>query len=372
MLFRVSLPFHFEYERSFPFTSAVGENWSLYVRKLRDGFVILGVRAEITPPNVEERFVATSARFGNSVADALKTPERAIVGFLRYQRSQNRSSRRWAIGGIPLKTTAPEIPAGVRFPPISQIDKGFFAGLIDPIVSKSGEKVGVIKVFEEVTGEQQVLHQSAVFNIVVTSILWSITVALAAVYLRRTRVAEISCAQIPFLEESDTVEFKSSLRWDVVEKKSNPELEKAVIKAIAGFLNSENGGTLVIGLDDKKQVFGLEHDYSTLNTRPNRDGFEQALRQILINALGERCCARWIKVGFCSLQGKDLCKIAVSPATEPIFLKEKGTDDKIYVRVGNATRPLNAREAVAYAGDRWVAPTLRRSHLRSSAPHPAG
>jgi hypothetical protein len=84
--------------------------------------------------------------------------------------------------------------------------------LIDPIVSKSGQKVGVIKVFEDVTDEQKVLHQSAIFNVVVTAILWSITVALAAAYLRRARVAEISCAQIPFLEESDTVEFKSSLR----------------------------------------------------------------------------------------------------------------------------------------------------------------
>src|SRR5258707_1153783 len=192
MLFRVSLPFNIEYERSFPFTSAVGENWSLHVRKLRDGLVILGVRAEVTPPNVRERFVATSERFGNSIANALKTPERAIDENFDFAVIDNEGTLRWAIGGIPLKTAAPEIPQGVTFPPISQIDKGYFAGLIDPIVNKSGQKVGVIKVFEEVTGEQQVLHQSAIFNSVVAAVLSIVTVTLAAAYLRRTRVAEIS------------------------------------------------------------------------------------------------------------------------------------------------------------------------------------
>ena len=371
MLPKVSFPFRFEYDRPFQFTSEVGEKWNLYVHRLSDGLVILGVRDAMTPPNINERFAKSAARFGNSAADATKTPERAIDEAFDFAIIDNDGMLRWGISGIPLKTATPEIPDRNILAPVQLLDGNLYSSFIEPVTSKSGQKVGVIRVFEDVTDEQRVLHQSAIFNVAIAAVLWSLTVGVAAMFLRHARASEISCAQIPYLEESDTVEFKSSLRWDAAEKKSNPELEKAVVKAVAGFLNSEGGGTLVIGVDDTKQIVGLESDYSTLKTRPNRDGFEQTLRQILVNAVGERCCARWIKVRFCSLQGKDICKIAVRPATEPIFVKEKGTDDRIYVRVGNATRPLNAREAVAYAADRWAAPTLRRTHLRSSAPHPA-
>jgi hypothetical protein len=144
---------------------------------------------------VEERFVADSARFGNSVADALKTPERAIDESFEWAIIDTEGTLRWAIGGIPLKSASPAIPERPTLTPISPMDKGLYAILVDPVISKSGQKVGVIKAFEDVTDEQRVLHQSAIFNIVVTAILWSITVALAAAYLRRTRVASLPAAR---------------------------------------------------------------------------------------------------------------------------------------------------------------------------------
>jgi hypothetical protein len=235
------------------------------------------------------------------------------------------------------------------------------------VTSKSGSKVGVIKAFEDVTDEQKVLRQSATFNVFIAAMLWGVTVALATLYLRRVRVSAISCAQIPSLEESDTVEFKSSLRWDYKLQKENPVLEKQVVKAVVGFLNSETGGNLVIGMNDEKQVLGLEPDYSTLNERPNRDGFEQKLQQVLFAAIGERCCARWLKISFCSLQGKDLCLVKINPASEAIYSREKDSQDTLYVRIGNTTRPLNAREAVAFAADRWSVTTLHWLNRRGGA-----
>jgi hypothetical protein len=179
----------------------------------------------------------------------------------------------------------------------------------------------VISAFEDVTGEQKVLHQSAIFNGFIAAILWGITLVVATLYLRRVRVTEIVCAQIPFLEESDTeVEFKSSLRWSYKANKSDRELEKVVVKTVAGFLNSYRGGNLIIGLSDQGQVLGLQSDYSTLNTRPNRDGFEQALRNVLANAFGEGPSATWIKVFARS--DKDLCVVKVSQAMEPIYPKK--------------------------------------------------
>jgi predicted HTH transcriptional regulator len=203
--------------------------------------------------------------------------------------------------------------------------------------------------------------------VIIAAILWSLTVVLVAAFLRRVRVAEIACAQIPFLEESDTVEFKSSLRWSYKANKSDRESEKVVVKTVTGFLNSYRGGNLIIGLSDQGQVLGLQPDYSTLNSRPNRDGFEQALRNVLVNAFGEGPCAAWIKVRFCSVQAKDLCVLKVSPAMELIYPREKGiADHTLHVRIGNTTTPLSAREAVAYARDRWSGVSLRPSAFRRS------
>jgi uncharacterized membrane protein len=40
-----------------------------------------------------------------------------------------------------------------------------------------------------------------------------------------------------------------------------------LIKTIAGFLNSEFGGTVLIGVIDDGTIFGLEDDYATFSNR---------------------------------------------------------------------------------------------------------
>lgn len=140
---------------------------------------------------------------------------------------------------------------------------------------------------------------------------------------RRTKKA-ISCAQIPFLNEGETVEFKSSLRWDYAKQKPSKEVERAIVKTVVGFLNSQKGGTLIIGMSDSKEIIGLQPDYSSFKSvKPDRDGLEQVLLQILITSVGERLCARWVKTRFCSLQGRELCVVSVAPAREPVFLDEE-------------------------------------------------
>jgi predicted HTH transcriptional regulator len=59
------------------------------------------------------------------------------------------------------------------------------------------------------------------------------------------------------------LEFKSSLRWGVPEGGVNKTLEKVIVKTIAGFLNSKDGGTLLIGVADNGTILGLEGDYGS-------------------------------------------------------------------------------------------------------------
>jgi hypothetical protein len=367
MISQVSLPFAVEYDHPVRFLSEVGEDWHLYVHKLRDGVVVLGVRTEIAPEDVGGLFASNVARFGASVGDALNTPTRAIHETLDYAIINENGVLLGALGGIPLKASSPAIAAKPTLIPARQIDNKTYVALLEPVVSKSGQTVGLVSVFEDVTSDQRILRKSAVFNGIVAAVLWVITVVFSAVYLRRVRPSAIPCAQIPFLDESETVEFKSSLRWDYAKQKTSKEIERAIVKTIVGFLNSEAGGTLIIGISDSKEVLGLQSDYASFKSaKADRDGFEQTLRQTLILAVGERRCARWVKTRFCSLQGKELCVVTVAAASEPVFLQEDA-GGQLYVRVGNSTRPFGVQEALAYARDRWGG--LPRSHThRPTAP----
>jgi hypothetical protein len=355
--------------RVVPFVSDVGERWNLYLHPLSDrGIVILGVRSEVALENLEQLFAQNAARFGTTIGEALHTPERAIHESVEYAIIDANGVLRWAIGGIPLKAAVADIPDHSTLVPVRHVAEKVYSTFLDPIVSQSGMRVGLISVFDDITDEQRMLRNSAIFNGVVATFVWLATVALAAAYLRRVRPDEISCSQIPFLDESEHVEFKSSLRWDYVNQKMNRELEKATVKTVAGFLNSEGGGTLVIGVSDRNEPLGLEPDYSTLKTRQDRDGFEQALRQTLINAVGEHCCASFVKIRFCTLKGKEICVVTVAPAREEVYVEEEGRPI-MYVRIGNTSRPLNVKEAVAYAKDRWGG-AIHWSRFRHPAPQP--
>jgi hypothetical protein len=144
--------------------------------------------------------------------------------------------------------------------------------------------------------------------------------------------------------ESERLEFKSSIRWDFQQQRSNKTLEAVIAKSIAGFMNHK-GGNLLIGVNDSGQVVGLENDYQTLRHQ-NRDGFERCLMDIIKTWLGGDVCSL-VHCVFDEIEGKDICRIIIEPSVTPVYCN---TDKlaKYYVRAGNSTRELDAREAFAH------------------------
>ena len=149
--------------------------------------------------------------------------------------------------------------------------------------------------------------------------------------------------------ESDSLEFKSSFRWDLRENKVNRALEGVVLKTIAGYMNG-SGGTLLIGVADDGDIVGLDHDYPTLK-KPDRDGFEQALMTAIATKLGADAC-RNVQVIFHIVDSKEVCRVIVAPTRRPVYLKE-GDAPRLYVRTGVSTRELNVQEAVNYTSEHW-------------------
>lgn len=150
--------------------------------------------------------------------------------------------------------------------------------------------------------------------------------------------------------ESELVEFKSSARWDYREQRINKTLEQVIVKTLASFLNAR-GGTLLIGVEDSAQVCGLEADYATLGKRPDRDGYQQFIIQLVSSSLGKNACAD-LSVSFFPAQAKEICVIRASASAAPIYLDDQG-HSKLFVRLGNTSQELTGRQAVEYVQSRW-------------------
>ncbi|MCM3883896.1 HsdR family type I site-specific deoxyribonuclease [Frankia sp. R82] len=153
-------------------------------------------------------------------------------------------------------------------------------------------------------------------------------------------------------EEDFTVEFKSTARWDLREGKPNKAMEDAVVKTVAGFLNTD-GGTLLIGVDDSGAVLGLDHDYDRVRPK-NGDGFVNWLTTHLINALGHPPVTR-IRARIVVHGGKQLCRVDVARHSEPVWAKTSKAERVLFARFNNSTRSVPPDEAEAYVGLRWPA-----------------
>lgn len=147
--------------------------------------------------------------------------------------------------------------------------------------------------------------------------------------------------------ENEKREFKSTLRWNVREGKQDEQMTIAVIKAVAAFLNSKDGGTLFIGVADDGSITGTE-----LDQFENDDKFLHHLHQKLSATIGEHATAAFVRSSMHTVEAKRVCEVHCSPADSPVFLKLKGTEE-FYIRSGPRSIPLAPSELLKYNASRF-------------------
>lgn len=145
--------------------------------------------------------------------------------------------------------------------------------------------------------------------------------------------------------EGAAVEFKSSARWDYREQRLNKVLEMVTAKTLAGFLNAE-GGLLVLGVDDAGKLLGLGHDFKTLSKHPDRDGYQQFLINLVTKTLG-KVAATFVKIGFCTREGREICVVHAEPSHRPVFVDDQ-PQPHFYLRSGNTTQELSGQDSLDY------------------------
>ena len=168
--------------------------------------------------------------------------------------------------------------------------------------------------------------------------------------------APITLAEMIAEGESEELEFKQTLRWDAKEGRVNKGLEEVVIKTVAAFANSREGGTLLIGVTDAGEALGLDQDYSALGDA-DRDRFELHLRNLFSEAFGQTFTSTKLRVSFPRVNETEICKIDVSPADHALVVETKDKNgvkaEKLYVRNGNSSPEMPLSEIQAFLAQRF-------------------
>ena len=162
--------------------------------------------------------------------------------------------------------------------------------------------------------------------------------------------------------ESMHLEYKPSLRT-LVSGQVSKIRETEILRTIAAFSNSRDGGTLLIGVTDSGVPAGLTGDYASLHRhgKNDRDVFQLHLINIVVSSMGAAAAAN-LSAQFHTIDGADLCRVHVQPSALPV--EAKVTTEKsgqlhkktaFYVRIGNSTHELNPTEKAKYLLNRWPA-----------------
>lgn len=149
--------------------------------------------------------------------------------------------------------------------------------------------------------------------------------------------------------EHEHLEFKASLRWDNAKGSVNKELEYAIARTVAGFMNT-NGGVLIIGVNDKGEITGLDQDYKALK-KQNDDGFLLHLTTVLHTYLGKEYM-HLITARIVSLNKQNVCRVNIRPSHHPVYVSHLNQEE-FFIRAGASTQPMQIREAHAYIAMHW-------------------
>jgi hypothetical protein len=150
--------------------------------------------------------------------------------------------------------------------------------------------------------------------------------------------------------ESDSVEFKSSFRWDLKLEKNNPVITHSSLKTIAAFLNTK-GGSLIIGIANDKTAVGIEVD-----GLGDEDEIQLHVHGVIKERMGIIASTSFVKTWFDMYEGKKVCIVRCNPSSSEVFvktIKEGKLEEEFFVRSGSSSERLYGSDLVEYTKYRF-------------------
>ena len=185
------------------------------------------------------------------------------------------------------------------------------------------------------------------------------------------------------IREDQRTEFKTSVFVDPETGRPGYRQMMTIAETLAAFMNAD-GGVLLVGVRDDKQVSGIGRDLDILAANPpeialrnarlndeghaygaTRDKYELKLRAIVKACLGPNAREYIESIDFGAIAGEQICRIKVKPCRSDDFVyayRKYGVGKpeiaEIYVRSGNQKQKLEGE-----ARDRFVRERTRRQVL---------
>jgi hypothetical protein len=189
---------------------------------------------------------------------------------------------------------------------------------------------------------------------VVSGLLW---IALLVVVIRMRKLTRRGPAKISLQTmtenellqlieqgETDTLEFKSTLRWNLRSGKAGKEIELACLKTVAAFMNTD-GGTLLVGVADDGTVTGIAAD-----NFPNDDKYLRHFSAIFEQHIGLNF-SEFVEFVLLPAKGASVFAVRCRRSPRPVFVTTK-KDEMFFIRSGPSSRQLSTSQAIAYLEER--------------------
>ena len=159
--------------------------------------------------------------------------------------------------------------------------------------------------------------------------------------------------------ESERLEFKATLRRSPRTGEKDAGATFGVMKSIVGFLNTWDGGTLLVGIDDDGvPITGPNDELGALaiDRYANEDEMTRALKDLVRRRIGASIF-KWLTISFTDFRNTRILRVDCEPADNQIWLKggKSGTSnqEEFFLRTPAATDPLDGRELVNYIQHRF-------------------
>jgi predicted HTH transcriptional regulator len=140
--------------------------------------------------------------------------------------------------------------------------------------------------------------------------------------------------------ESKTIEFKQTFSVDVKTNKKEKYIEKAILKTLVAFINT-NGGILLVGIKDDKNIIGIQGEIKKYYK--NDDKFLLHFKNLFKSAIGENNYP-FIDYHIVDVENCKILRIDCVPSNIPCFFESK----EFYVRTNPATDKLEGPKMVDY------------------------
>lgn len=146
--------------------------------------------------------------------------------------------------------------------------------------------------------------------------------------------------------EGKKLEFKSTLRMNLMTGKPDWNVEHAVLKTITAYVNTD-GGILIVGVSNTGEVLGIENDNFL-----NEDKFLLHFKQLLKQHIG-LAYASLIEYALVPVNGKKVLKIDCQKSDEAVFLKSGNKEEEFFIRIGPSSERLTGSDLLEYVNRRY-------------------